>query len=116
MATTTAIRGVREMLGPDAAEAGWTDARISSDLDAKLSPNTIAYQWWRHRSATTYKLTQVSESGSSRTLAQIHDHAVAMRNYYQGLVDKENDPTPPDDNPKRGPGIRTFAIRRIARS
>lgn len=114
MATADAIRDVSEMLGSAAAAAGWDDTRIGADLDAGKTPNKIALQWWIYQSAKTANLTQVSESGSSRTLSDIWEHAIKMRDYFQGLVDKEDNP-PVIDPTGYGLGIKTFPIRRIAR-
>lgn len=114
MATEAEIRVVREKLGPDAAQGGWTDTRIDEDLTLGKTPNEIALAWWEYRASNTAHLVDVNESGSSRTLSRIHSNAVAMAERYKSLVDAENEITDPA-LPTRGPGIRTFPIRRIAR-
>lgn len=116
MAEEAQIKIAQEKLGPDAAAGGWTELRVGEDLDLGLTPNQIALAWWEHRAASTATYTDVQESGSSRALSTIHKQAVAMADRYQKLVNLE-DPTDNVDDPPltRGPGIRTFPIRRIAR-
>lgn len=117
MATEREVQEVKDLLPKDAAASGWDEQRINADLDAGLSKNRIAFQFWGNRAANTFTLTAVSESGSSRTLSEIHRNAVAMRDTYQKLVDKEEEEETPvvPTNPARGPGIYTHAIRRVAR-
>lgn len=118
MAEESEIQAVKDLLPTDAGTSGWDSTRIGDDLDAGKTKNDIALAFWGNRAANTFTLTSVSESGSSRTLADIHRNAVAMQKYYQDLVDKENlvtDPVVPD-TPLRGPGIYTHPIRRIERT
>jgi hypothetical protein len=116
VATETEIRIVKELLGADAADSGWDDNRIGEDLDSGMTANQVALAWWSYRSAKTVNLTSVSESGSSRQLREIHQNAVAMRDYFKKLVDADAaEAEEPETDATRGPGIRTFPIRRIAR-
>lgn len=117
MATEREVQEVKDLLPKDATASGWDDTRINGDLDEGLSKNKIALQFWSNRAANTFTLTAVSESGSSRTLSDIHRNAVSMRDSYQKLVDKEEEQETPvvPTNPSRGPGIYTHAIRRVAR-
>lgn len=118
MAEERDIQEVKDLLPVDSGASGWDSARISSDLDAGLTKNRIALQFWSNRAANTFTLTSVSESGSSRTLTDIHRNAVAMQKLYQDLVNKEDevvDPGEPGGTPTRGPGIYTHPIRRMAR-
>lgn len=119
MATEDAIREVTEMLGADAGSSGWTPERIGADLDAGKTPNKIALMWWGYRAANTTSLVNVSESGSSRSLGDIHAHAMSMWKMYQDLVAKEEEEVAvvvPPTVTTRGPGIYTHPIRRIART
>lgn len=117
MATESEIRNVRELLGPDAGDNGYDDTRIGEDLDAGMTGNAIAFAWWSFRAANTVNLTSVSESGSSRQLREIHQNAVGMRDYFGKLkLAEEAVEVIVDEDPTRGAGIRTFPIRRIART
>lgn len=106
---------VVEMLGPDAAAGGWGTARIQADLDAEKTPNQIALAWWTYRTANTVNLVSISESGSSRSLSEIHANALAMRSLYQRLVDADVAAATAIVDDGYGRGIRTFSIRRTAR-
>ena len=116
MATDAEIRTVKEKLGPDAVERGYTDTRISEDIDLGLSPNQIALNFWEASAAATSRLVDVSESGSSRALSGVHRNATAMAERYQKLIQLADKTDGVEDpRPTRGPGIRTFPIRRTAR-
>lgn len=116
MATELEIRTVREKLGPDAANNGWTDVRITEDLALNFTPNQIALTWWEFRAGSTTNLTSVSEAGSSRSLRDIHINAVAMADRYRKLVEADAaavlaPPVAPNQT-GYGRGIRTFPIRK----
>lgn len=85
MASDADVQAVREMLGPDASAAGWTDVRIAADLDSGLHRYQVATNWWRYRASTTVNLVSVSESGSTRDLRSIHTNALALASMYDKL-------------------------------
>lgn len=115
MAEASEIRKTKEKLGPTAAEDGWTDTRIEEDLDLDMTPNQIALAFWEYRMGKTSHLVSVSESGSSRSLETVFQNAKSMVDRYQRLVNQENTTDNVEDPPPtRGPGIRTFPIRRAA--
>lgn len=117
MADEADIARVLELLPDDSAEHGWSATRVGTDLDNDLTANQIALAYYLKRSADTATYVDISESGSSRSLSTVHKQMVAMAELYQRLVnleDTEDDVL--DPAPTRGPGIRTFSIRRIART
>lgn len=115
MATESEIQVVQDLLPDDAAEHGWDEARINTDLDNNMTSNQIALAYYRKRSADTVVYTDISESGSSRSLSNVHRQMVAMAETFQKLVNLENTEDNVDDPaPTRGPGIRLFSIRRTA--
>lgn len=84
MATAEEIQEVRDMLGSNSAEEGWTDERIADDLDEGEPAVTIARKYWENRMAVSSDLADVSESGSSRKLQQIFANKAAMAAYFRG--------------------------------
>lgn len=116
MAEAADIQKVKEKLGPNATDIGYNETRIGEDLDLGMTPNQIALAFWESSAARTAHLVDVSESGSSRALSGVHRNATAMAERYQKLVNfDDKDDGIEDPKPTRGPGIRTFPIRRIAR-
>jgi hypothetical protein len=114
MAEPSDVQKVVEKLGATAVADGWTMTRIEEDLDLDMTPNQIALAYWQSKEAKTAHLVDVSESGSSRSLSNIHSNARAMVERYQRLVNLENTSDNIEDPPAtRGPGIRTFPIRRV---
>lgn len=107
MAAEEDIAEVREMLGPNSVEEGWTDERIAAELDAGDSPATIALGYWEFRMARSSELADVSESGSSRRLQQIFANAQSLASYYRGAKAAED--------PENQPGNPSFSreIRRV---
>lgn len=88
MATQEDISAVQNDIGPNASAEGWDETKISAGLDAGSTVGEVVLEYWESRMAETSELVNVSESGSSRNLADIHKHAVQMAKYYQ---DKNRD-------------------------
>lgn len=107
MATAEEIQEVLDMLGPDAVESGWTEAKIDAALDGGETPNEIARRYWEYRMSRSSTMADVSESGSSRKLSQIFENAKALAAYYKGATEAEN----PDNQPEAGSFSRP--IRRV---
>jgi hypothetical protein len=106
MADQAEIDAVLDMLGTSAVDSGWDAGKIGALLDAGESPK-IARRYWESRMASTSELADVSESGSSRRLSQIHTSAAAMAAYYRGAETSED--------PENAPGNPSFSreIRRV---
>ena len=72
MAEQEVIDAVRLLLGPNSVGEGWTDEKTGALLDAGEDPEDIALSYWEFAAARTTTLVNVSESGSSRSLGDIH--------------------------------------------
>lgn len=72
-------------LGSSAHEA-YNDIQLGVMID-NLTINGAAAQLWRETAAATTELVDVSESGSSRKMGDVHKNALAMAKYYQDQVD-----------------------------
>lgn len=105
MATAAEIDEVQELLGPTASDDGWTEARIGDDLDSGLTAQQIALAYWEARMAKTSAVVNVTESGSSRSLSDIHKHATEMAKYYKGKTEAAEETAP-----RRG--LRSITLRR----
>jgi len=99
MATT--LEDVKNNLPPEASNQGWTDVKLQAMVDADTSLNRILMTYWSSRAAATSKLVNVSESGSSRSLADIHKNALDMLRYWTTQAEKEEalEIVPPSQRP-----------------
>ena len=70
-----------------AAHENYNDVALGVMIDT-LTMNGAAAQLWRETASSTTQLVDVSESGSSRKMSDVHKNAVAMADYYQSLADK----------------------------
>lgn len=107
MATPEEIQAIQEELPDDAASYGWDEDRINEELDNGVTGNALYLKFWRKVSSSTFGLVDMSESGSSRSLSQIHKQASDMMKKFQEAIDKEEEPTPITS------GIRSRPIRRV---
>jgi hypothetical protein len=107
MATPEEIEDVQDLLPDDAADYGWDTDKISAMIDSGVTGNALLVSFWDKVSSSTSGYVDMSESGSSRALSQIHKNAVSMAKTYRDLLDKENAP------PTVTTGIRSRAIRRV---
>lgn len=113
MADAADVTKTIEKLSETAAADGWTQVRVEEDLDLGMTPNEIALAHWEYKMSRVYSVVDVSESGSSRSMSKIFDNAAKMVERYQRLVNLENtEDNVEDPAATRGPGIRTFSIRR----
>lgn len=106
MADQEDINEVRTMLGPNSVIEGWSDEKISDELDEGNSPAIIARKYWESRMAVNSNLADVTESGSSRKLQQVFQNAQALAAYYRGAEAAED----PDNQPS---GAFCREIRRV---
>ena len=89
MADLTLVDQISEDMGPDP----WEDDEIIRLLDEEqLTANQILFRFWTRRSAEAAHLTSISESGSSRSLQQVHDNALKMVKMYDDRVKAEAAP------------------------
>lgn len=108
MATQEEVDAFKELLPPDFASYGWDDTYIGTLIDAGMTENGMLLKYWEKVSASTSDYVDMSESGSSRSLSQIHKNAMALAKMYRDLLDKEENP--PTDQTS---GIRSKRITRV---
>lgn len=90
MASSADIQAVKDNLPPDAEALGWNDVKITASLDATSSVPRSTRDFWQWRAAATQELVNINESGSSRSMEAIWDHAMKMLAYWDGRVSQED--------------------------
>lgn len=81
---------------PDEYEQyGWDQDKIEDMLDANLTPTAVTVSFYKGMVARTSQIVSVSESGSSRSLGDIYRNAMDLLKYWQGELDKEQNPETP---------------------
>lgn len=80
MADAAKISMVQDLLPP---ESGWDDTKVGTYLDAGLTVYGVMTQFWEAKTAQTANMIDISESGSSRSLSQIHQNAKAQAEYWR---------------------------------
>lgn len=105
----TDLQTVKDSLPPEAASAGWDDAKIADLLAAGVSPSRTVLGWWRQRAAQLVNMVDVSESGSSRSLSSTYKQTKEMLDYWEARVKDEETFTPDEEAP------RTIAFRSARR-
>lgn len=78
MATADEIAAFRLLIDEQTDKLPYSDAVLGVRLDAAASPESLAAQIWREKAAGYAALVNVSESGSSRNLSDLHKNALAM--------------------------------------
>lgn len=92
---------VRRMVSEPTADNGWTDediaalAELNVNEDGSYDLRALAAQIWEMKAASYVSLARVSESGSSRDLQQIFDHAKLMADYFKNPQTNEATPVFP---------------------
>lgn len=83
MASEDEVEQLRRMVDVTADDQKWTYEVLASYIDS-LSGNLAAAAGaiWREKAASFASLTDVSESGSSRRLSQMHDQALKMASHF----------------------------------
>ncbi len=107
MAEQAEIDAFKAMLPANPETYGWTDTYIGEQLDGDKTENAMLLAFWTKVASDTFEYADMSESGSSRSLSNIHRNAVAMAKIYRDLVDKEENP------PTTATGIRSKRIVRV---
>jgi hypothetical protein len=82
MATAEQIAELRELAAELDDENGWTDDRLGDIIDSSVSVNQAASRVWYRKASALAGLVDVSESGSSRKLSDLHKNALAMGSLY----------------------------------
>lgn len=106
MATAEDIAAFRLLIDEHDDKLPYTDAAIGSRMDVATSREALAAQIWTEKAAALAALVDVSESGSSRSLGQLQDKALAM-----AKAMRDADPLAPGT----GVGARGTRMHRLTR-
>lgn len=106
MATAEEIAAFRLLIDEHDDKLPYTDAAIGSRMDLATSQQALAAQIWTEKAAALAALVDVSESGSSRSLGQLQDKALAMAKAMRDV-----DPTAPGT----GSAVRGTRMHRLTR-
>lgn len=101
MASEADIMIVQDNLPSEAIGEGWDEEKIGLLLDSGLSTSKVVRQWWSNRSAATAGFVNVSESGSSRSLSDIHKQALGMLKYWDDVIRLEEQEAEEEETPGR---------------
>lgn len=85
MATSDQVAQLRRMVGEPTTDT-YTDGALSAVWDAAGSADGAAAVVWREKAASYAELVTTSESGSSRSMSDLHKNALAMASYYDKKV------------------------------
>jgi hypothetical protein len=91
MADQEQIETAREYIGELDDSRGWDDARIARFIDRSGgSVNRAVSAIWSAKAATYAPLVDVSESGSTRRMSSLMDHAKKMADHFMKVaIDEE---------------------------
>ena len=102
MATTAEVAALRALINEPTDET-YSDEQLSLLIDTAGSVNAAGSEVWLSKAAQYATLVNVSESGSSRNLGDLHKNALAMAKQLGAEADEDT---------SAATGIR---IRRITR-
>lgn len=91
MATSDQITELRAKAGIVNDDTYGDDVALSALIDASASVDAAAGDLWRRKAATYADLVDTSESGSSRSLSQLHRNAIEMSRFF-GATPVNDDP------------------------
>jgi len=97
MATVEEIADLRELVNEPDDSGGWTDARLDEyieetrDEDGATNLNAAAAKVWLSKATTYSTLVNVSESGSSRQMSDLHKNALALHDRFAGQAASTDD-------------------------
>lgn len=78
----TELEQLRKMIG-EPTEATWTNLMLEELIIAHESDlRSVARYVWESKAAEYHKMVNVSESGSSRSMQQMFEHAIKMAELY----------------------------------
>ena len=104
MASPADIEAVKTLL--DGVDDPWDDTKIGTILDSAGSVAKAMQAFWSQRVNATYRLMDVSESGSSRSMSSIYKNAMEQLARWDKIVSDERART---DQPS---GVRIHRITR----
>jgi len=93
MATVDEVAMLRRMTDIAHDDTLYTDAVLAGIIDASASIEAAAAQVWTEKAASFAGSVDMSESGSSRSLSQLHKHALEMRDKMAGAADGGGTPS-----------------------
>lgn len=85
---------MRVMIAEPNDSGGWTDDKIQQLASAAVRADDsydmrlLAATIWEAKAAEAVAMVDVSESGSSRSMGQVHTHAVKMAERYRAPADE----------------------------
>jgi len=85
MASAEQVASLRRMVA-EPTTATYSDEALSALVDDKGSLDAAAAAVWEEKAAAASTLVNVSESGSSRSMQQIHQNALEMAKFYSGRI------------------------------
>lgn len=91
MASNDELAALRRAADVAADDAVYTDGLISPLIDS-LGVNGAAAVIWREKAAKYATMVNTTEAGSSRSMSDLHAHAMEMADMYTRLADKEETP------------------------
>lgn len=106
MATAEEIASFRLLIDEDEDRLPYSDEVLGGRLDDATSIEALASTIWTEKAAAAAALVNVSESGSSRSLGDLQDKALAMAKYYKGI-----DP----NTPGTGTAVRGTRMHKLTR-
>ena len=84
MATEADIQFVQDNLPTkQSVQAIWTAEKIGRMIDGGLTKERVMVGYWSQKAADTAELITISESGSTRELATIHNNAVTQTQMWE---------------------------------
>ena len=89
MASQSAIDAITIQLPDEAEDFGLDETIVGNFIDSGLSTTKVMLECWRVLAAKTSTITDVSESGSSRTMP-LFDRAKLMVDFWQLRSDDED--------------------------
>lgn len=81
MASAEELLRLRRMVGEPGTDT-YSDEALSALLAANPSLESVAAGIWQEKAANYAELVNVSESGSSRSLSDLHKNALRFAEYY----------------------------------
>lgn len=94
MATDAEVYRLRMLIAEPTDVLPWTDAALEKILDDAGDEALAAHQIWTAKAAAAADLVNVSEGGSSRSLGDLHEQALAMAKHFGTQVSGGTGPEP----------------------
>lgn len=86
MATVDELAALRRAINEPVNAEPYTDDYLGFWIDSLGSPDAAAGILWTHKAAEYASLVNVSESGSSRSLSDLHKNALAMAERFSSVA------------------------------